>query len=451
MNVWPYLLGFYMNKIRKIISNLALIYLVSLFFFIWGMAVAKYKVFPWKHINSIYLELDSYFNTKDVITKPIKDKILLDHQEYPSKFNFSGFQVRDHDFPDTGYLLISEYSKNWGQVIVKLFSISEGAVIYTWIPPLSEIFKKATGDPGEFQTKATYPAQHPLLLEDGGLIFGSGEGPLVRIDACGSLTWLINRHFHHSIEIDHLGNLVVPVMMKNKNTKLPLDIRDDGFAIVSLNGKILEEYSVAEILLLNGYQGLIYGVGEMETDRIHLNDAQPILQNLVGSNIGDVALSSRHLSTVLLVQPKTKKIKWLKTGPWLAQHDINILDDGKFSIFGNDIIRIPKNPGVFIEDKDISNVYKYDPQNNSVERPYYEMMLKEQIASSTQGRSKILSNDDVFIEETNKGRLIRISKDKVRWEYISSISPTTFGALHWSRYIPQNKINLKWMEKLACN
>ena len=49
---------------------------------------------------------------------------------------------------------------------------------------------------------------------------------------------------------------------------------------------------------------------------------------------GDIAFSSRHLSTVFLYRPD-EKIIWLKSGPWLAQHDIDYLGEGIFSIYGN--------------------------------------------------------------------------------------------------------------------
>lgn len=434
----------------KIISVVALLYLLSLGFFTWGLAAGHYHVFPWKQIEGLYWELHAFFTFKDGPPKSVKEKILLDIQERPTQFDFSGFKLRDSTFHDTGYLLMPRYSKKDGQVIVELFSIADNKILHTWVPPLDEIFKTSNVEQTGANSVKEYRAQHPLLLKDGGLIFTSGEGPMVRINACSELIWVNDRHFHHSIELNADGNLVVPIVMAPQVPQTVLPIRDDGFAIVSLDGKIINEYSVTDILLKNGYRGLIYGVGRFETDRIHLNDAQPILKDINGAQAGDIALSIRHLSTVLLFDPQTGKIKWLKTGPWLSQHDINLLDDGRYSILGNDIIRKQDTSQIFVK-TDMSNIYVFDANNGSIEKPYARVMAKHKIATGSSGRLNLLANGDAYIEESDKSRIMRISKDKVRWEYVNAVSPNTVGAVHWTRYISQKEIALQWKDNLACD
>ena len=435
---------------KKIISVVALLYLMSVGFFAWGLAAGHYRIFPWKQIEVIYWDLHAFFTFKDGPPKSVKEKILLDVQERPTQFDFSGFKLRDSSFHDTGYLLMPRYSKKKRQVIVELFSIADKKVVHTWVPPLDEIFKTSKVEQTGANSAKEYRAQHPFLLKDGGLIFTSGEGPMVRINACSELIWVNDRHFHHSIELNADGNLVVPIVMAPQVPKTVLPIRDDGFAIVSLDGKIINEHSVTDILLKNGYRGLIYGVGRFETDRIHLNDAQPILKNLNGAQTGDIALSIRHLSTILLFHPQTGKIKWLKTGPWLSQHDVDLLDDGRYSILGNDIIRQQDTSQIFVE-KDRSNIYVFDANSGSIEQPYTRVMAKHKIATGSAGRLKLLANGDAYIEESDKSRIMRISKDNVRWEYVNAVSPNTVGAVHWTRYISQNDIDLKWKENLGCD
>ena len=84
-------------------------------------------------------------------------------------------------------------------------------------------------------------------------------------------------------------------------------------------------------------------------------------------------------------------------------------------------------------------------------QPYSSVMTNEKIVSKTQGRSKILQNGDVYIEQTDTVRILLISKDKVRWEYVNAVSEGTVGALHWSRYISSNEIDLNRLENLTCN
>lgn len=440
-----------MKNIWRTIRNLAFLYLVALFFFLYGAAVGGYKVFPWEIINKYYQEIYAYLTFKDGQRKTNIEKILLDHQENESYFGSERlgkkrFELLDPSFKDDGYLLISRYDKVYKQVIIELFSLEDEKVIHRWVPPLKEIISRSPDYPSSVMA---YRAQHPLLLADGGLVFTSGEGPLVKIDDCGKIVWVINRHFHHSIELDHNGNFVVPIIVEGKKPTGDLAIRDDGFAVVSPQGEILKEYSVTDILIKKRLIALLFGIGKFEEDRIHLNDAQPILKTIGSSRKGDVALSSRHLSSVFLFSQETGTIKWLKPGPWLNQHDINQLQDGSFSIFGNNIVRTEKNQAPLMGDK-ISDIYIFNPDSGTVITPFFEMMKKHNIVSKYSGRSRILENGDVYVEESDKSRLLRLSTTNIRWEYVNIISDSTVGAVHWSRYISAKDINLTWKENLQC-
>lgn len=78
-------------------------------------------------------------------------------------------------------------------------------------------------------------------------------------------------------------------------------------------------------------------------------------------------------------------------------------------------------------------------------------MAREKIRTFSEGKLDILANGDAFIEEQNFARLLRISKDQVRWEYVNEISDDTVGELHWSHYIPRDDLDLKWRENSTCN
>jgi len=441
-----------MLKSKKgLIPLLALLYIVALSCFIWGAMAGKNNLFPWKQMTAVYEELHAYLSFDDGPEKSTKEKVMFHHQESRLKYDFGGLKVRDKEFHDDGYLLISGFNKKHNQVIVELFSIAENRVIHTWVPPVSEILERTPNFNKGSNTLKTYRALHPLLLEDGGLVFSSGVGPMVRINACGDIVWVLEHRFHHSIEMDHSGNIVTCSIIGGDGSGTVLPSRDDGVAVVSLEGEIIDEYSVTKLLLENGHRGLIYGVGRFEKDRIHLNDAQPILRDTKDARIGDILLSIRHLSSVALLEPDTGLIKWLKTGPWLNQHDINLLADGRYSIFGNDIVRGVEGTGSQLVEEGKSDIYIYDSITDIVSQPYSSVMTNEGIVSKTQGRSKILSNGDVYIEQTDKVRILRISRDKVRWEYVNAVSESTVGALHWSRYISSNEIDLNRLENLTCN
>ncbi len=440
-----------MAKIKSgLISLLALIYFVALTFFIWGAAAGKHKIFPWQHMEGLWNEVHAYLTFKEGPKKSTTEKIKLHHQEYKTKCTISGLHLRDEQFQDDGYLLISAFRKTHNQVIVELLSLADNRVLHTWIPPVSDILDQTPNFTTGPNTEKGYRAMHPLLLEDGSLIFTSGAGPMVRLDACNNIVWVLEHRFHHSIELNHEGNIVTCSKLDGDGPNTVLPIRDDGVAVISPDGEILEEFSITNHLLENGYGWLIYGIGQFEKDRIHLNDAQPILVDNKEAKIGDLLLSSRHLSTVALLDPQSGSIKWLKAGPWLNQHDINQLSDGRYSIFGNDIVRGYEKTGNRFVHKERSEIYIYDPQTDTVTKPYSDLMAKEGIKSKTQGRSKILANGDLYIEQTDLSRILRLSTDQIRWEYVNAVSESTTGALHWTRYIGGDEINLSWLEGQTC-
>ena len=98
--------------------------------------------------------------------------------------------------------------------------------------------------------------------------------------------------------------------------------------LFSGKGKIIEERSLAQILIDNGYIGLLFGTIWQE-DRIHLNDAEYIKETDGFVQRGDIMMSARNISTVLLYRPSENRIVWLKTGPFLNQHDIDYIGEGK--------------------------------------------------------------------------------------------------------------------------
>jgi len=353
----------------------------------------------------------------------------------------------DKNFSDDGFILFSGFNSKFGSSITSLFSLQKNKIIHSWIPPIEEINLLTPDFVKDYNLKKNYRMQHPLLNSEGELIFSSGEGPLVKIDKCSNLIWAINRHFHHSIEF-YKNNLIISPIVLNKSLNKKYPVLNHGFAIVDLiTGNIIKEFSAFEILEKNGFQGLLFGVGEFEYDRIHLNDVEVIRQTDNYVEEGDLILSSKHLSSVFLYRPNTNKIIWLKTGPWLNQHDIDYLGNGLFSIFGNDTFRYNRMNTHDVFYKNNNNIYLMDIKSNKVTK-IFENFMKD-IKTPTQGLHQILKNGDLFIEETDTFKIHRFGNKIKRWEFVNFLTPNEIGSLHWSRYLPYNT-ELNWLNEKNC-
>ena len=93
---------------------------------------------------------------------------------------------------------------------------------------------------------------------------------------------------------------------------------------VSLDGKIMQEISLLDILFANDMQALIY-TSNAKGDWAHLNDVEVFEKSVaqVSNKFeeGDILVSLRNLHLPFIFSPSKKKIKWYRTGPWLNQHD----------------------------------------------------------------------------------------------------------------------------------
>ena len=164
--------------------------------------------------------------------------------------------------------------------------------------------------------------------------------------------------------------------------------------------------------------------------------------------VGDLFISIKNKSTVFLYRPQTNKILWLKTGPWLNQHDVNILNQSQISVFNNNVISTSSDA----KKNGNNNVYIFDFEKSTVLSPYDSILKELDVMTWTEGRSKILENGDVFVEETNNGRLLRVSADTTKWEFTATIDSNYVGLMSWSRYLTYNEIKdvLPILENSEC-
>jgi len=365
-----------------------------------------------------------------------KPSTLISPDLYP---NINGLKT-EKKYIDSNYILLSTYDKKANQSVAKLIRLSDQKVMHQWVPDYDAIIK-LLGKQNKFwpdQNRHDLRLYHPLLTSDGSLVFNNVLSPLIKIDKNSKLVWSVNGIFHHSIEVDADGNIWVPSVIK-PTAFLPgilTDYKDDAITELTANGKMLFQKSVAQILVENGYQALLLGMGQYEKDMLHLNDIQPALTTGKYWMKGDLLVSIRNRSAVFLYRPSTNKILWLKAGPWLNQHDVNFVDSTRISVFGNDVVR------VFGEDRPLngySEEYIFNFKTNKTEMPYTAFLKKAKFATPSEGRADILPGGDLFVEETNKNRLLRGNASNVIWQYVDRIDKHSVAALSWSRFISKDE------------
>ena len=379
-------------------------------------------------------------NIKKILNGPISEFKVEDR--FPS---INGFDGTPNSIES--YLLLSRYDGNLRQGVIELVDLTNFEILHTWNPDI-DMFNNILEPKEELKyqvrdrSDSRFVLEHPKLLSDGGLLFHNAS-PLRKIDACSNLIFQITHDIsHHSIEIDADNNIWVPTHIYP--SKLPVEkigsnmieeggYYDDGILKLSSDGKVLYEKSVSEIFIENDLEYLLFSVGDLNNftvDPIHLNDIQPVNYDQAFWKKGDIFLSLRHQSMVILYRPSTNKIIWKTTKNIFHQHDVDIIDDHRIAIFNNnskDFFRGDTVDGY-------NEVIIYDFKNDKYTSYMDESMVEHDVRSTTGGRSEIVSNGDLFLEEHNFGRTLYFDSDgSLRWTHVNRANDGNVYMPGWSR------------------
>lgn len=324
------------------------------------------------------------------------------------------------------YFLISTFTKE-NDLEIKLLDVKNNVVIKSWYLKTDDIIKY---EPSNIQ-KSDIRLGHPYLLKDSSIIVSWGS--LIKINKSSKIVWVNKFPFDHSIESENDSTIwVCANFPRNKNQGNQID--NYLISINSNNGEIIYKKSLIDLLIENGYTYLLE-IGHYHYDPIHLNDIQPALKDSKYWKKGDLLISIRDRNTVFLFRPSTNKITWLKTGPWFKQHDCDFVNENEIMIFGNDAIDMLKNNEPSLKSYNHNNIYLYNFENSTIDTPYSRILNKLQIQTLTQGRCDILPNGDMFIDDTNAGKLYILNKDSLKLTYIDRFDEKYIKLLNWVRVV----------------
>jgi hypothetical protein len=400
--------------------------------------------------GKIFGQFGSYIESVASIPQTLRDLIqgkggksdlLAREQRFDNKSGFY-FNYNSNNKHNLDYLLLNRYDGDLGYSVSELVDLKSQEKIHTWnFNKIDDLWEKTTFQPQDGELSVDKPTvryrnQHAYLTKTGKII--AGDGPLISINLDSSLNFVNDSFtFHHSIEADKDGNLWVPVQIYPKTVKIGNDnFHDDGIIKISQSGDVKLKKSVIEILDENNLGYLVFGVGEHNANNnnpIHLNDIQPVESDGPYWKKGDIFLSIRNLSLVVLYRPETNKVLWFKQGPWLHQHDVNIISDHEISIYNNNVKLSTKEYKV----DGVNNIITFNFNTKLTSSPWDEAFEEHDIRTITEGRGRVLHNG-IFIEESDYGRLLFISNKKLLWSYYNRANDGNIYRVNWSRIISRS-------------
>ncbi|ALG89663.1 MULTISPECIES: arylsulfotransferase family protein [Actibacterium] len=406
--------------------------------------------------GEIAYALASSPDTLQKILRPY-DRMIAQHYRDPRFPGRRGWEVKTPASAAAvdGYLLLSRYDGDARRHIVELVDLSTLETPHSWMPDSDALFdgfvqgKEYNNLPVNAET---FRILHPYLMENGDLIVKGNFSPMARVDACAQKVWVNSDLFHHSTERAADGTFWIPGDRDPAELEhVPPTYYNDSLTQITEDGEVLYSKSLTTILIENGYEYLLTSMNAgYSDDPIHLNDIEPLLQDGPYWKRGDLLISMRHKSAIMLFRPSTNEILWLRSGPWAFQHDVDVLGDGRIAVFNNNMRSRHGGPVV-----DPSNdVVIYDFATDTVSTPYSDIMLDADIRTVSEGLYTFLPGGQLMVEESDYGRILFFDQDgKIALEYVNGGSSGVPYRLGWVRYVTREygDAALSNIRKSACD
>ncbi|MEE2999084.1 MAG: arylsulfotransferase family protein [Pseudomonadota bacterium] len=268
-------------------------------------------------------------------------------------------------------------------------------------------------------------------LPDGPKLVAGKGGRLREYDWEGNIVWEhIDHHQHHDGRRLENGNAVYIAWQEfnEKEAKLVKGglpgtemngkIYGEVIREVDENGNIVWEFSNNSPEFLDKYA--LHPLAPRE-EYGHANTISPMAN-------GDYLVSYRVLNLIIIIDPKTSKIKWEYQNDDLGgQHDCQELENGNILVFAN---------GWNISNRlNYSQVWEIDRETKEIVWRYFPKKNPLSFWSPHISGCQRLHSGNTLIAEGGKGCIFEVTPDgEVVWEYINPFygpHPALPGEINW--------------------
>ena len=172
---------------------------------------------------------------------------------------------------------------------------------------------------------------------------------LVRLDRDGEIVWKYLAQSHHDFDVGPDGRIYVltheirdDVVPGHQHLQPP---RIDDYAVVlSPDGEELQKVWLLGALANSPYATMLstvpWYIAEGKGDYLHTNSIDVVTDEQAAqapfAEAGQVLLSLREIGAIALLDLEREQVAWALRGPWLRQHDADLLADGRLLLFDNE-------------------------------------------------------------------------------------------------------------------
>lgn len=281
----------------------------------------------------------------------------------------------------------------------------DGEILHTWTIQFADAFPDFSG----FVRIGAEYLRYAHLYEDGRVAAIFARHGMVMLDRDSELLWATEGDYHHVLDIDDDGTILVT----GRSVATIPEWGDDENVweeqICYLNpetGEELRRFSLFDAIDNSQYAALRDLRRDEDGDPLHANTVEILDGRFAGRHPafrkGNLLVSMRHIDTIAIVDPDTETVVWALTGLTSMQHRPTFLEDGSMMIFNNN------NP------RRHSQVLVIDPLTQEVLWEYGDDVF----FTACCGVAWPLPNGNVLITESQAGRVFEVTRDKETvWDF----------------------------------
>lgn len=416
-----------MSRTRTIVRNIPVIIILIFIGTIIGYK-SHYLLDAYEHNSIKELVVDGAYKT---LIPRIQSKLFIEADPDFKKINKLQKEV---------YLLNNYWDRELGKWFIEIRDLRDNTVIKQWHYLEDDLDLDVSYNKDNIKNLSYSSARTlgSLLLGDYSLIVPiSFSKNLMRIDKDSNIIWKSKSNLltHHSINLDHQNNIwscandyyTTP---EGKILMIDYLVKNDV-----VTGEVLFEKSLLSILEENELHYIIHGYNNFVkidpktndiVNSLYLNDIEPVLKDGKFWKKGDLLLSLRNRSMILLYRPSSNKILKIIQGRFINQHDVDIFSETQIAIYNNNTSSIyrkgmlrhanNKNLNTRINKQSEIVIYDFDTESFFNIENLDKHFQKQKIYNNTQGLYRFLSKGRVFVEATTQGKIFIFNEKEVIYQ-----------------------------------
>ena len=351
----------------------------------------------------------------------------------------------------------------------------DGSVLHKWSRPFSTVWpdgvpsawhEAAGGGVSRPQPDPFVYFRHAHVYDNGDLLAmyeGAGDTPygygLVKLDRDSNIIWRYPGRAHHQFAVAEDGKIYVltheishEVLDWYGHLKPPR--LDDFLVVLSPDGEELQKIHLIKAFSASQFRQLGYSVSGFSTaDPLHANALQFIegaaADQFAFARRGQVLLSLREFGggSIAVLDLDREVITWATKGPWIGQHDPDIMSNGNILMFDNF--------GHFGRPEGQSRVIEFDPRTMQIVWSYAGSR-DDPLDSPIRSEQQRLGNGNTLITESNAGRLVEVTAEgDIVWEYVNTVrggaNDSLIPIIGWARRIEHSRLETWLTGRLPIN